>query len=96
MQTLPELAFLLIILIFFVALDYILTLVTVLSIYSHLPHLILALTLISWASSTLELFNLCIATSDPSLFHLSMTSLLSSLILTFYLLIPIAALFKMS
>jgi len=96
MEKLPELAFLLMIMIFFIALDYILTLVTVFSIYTHLPHLILALTLISWASSTLELFNLCIGISDPSLFQLSMTSLLSSLIFTFYILIPVASLFKMS
>ena len=61
MKLLPELCFLVIVLFFFVSIDFILTVVSVLSIYTHFTHILIALTIIAWGSSPIELINLVIA-----------------------------------
>lgn len=60
-QRFPEIAFLICLAIFFISVDFILTVVSVLSIYTHLSHVFLALTFISWGSSPIELINLIVA-----------------------------------
>jgi uncharacterized protein YggT (Ycf19 family) len=44
----PEIAFLLIMILYFVATDFILTVVSVISVYTQLSHIIIGITLISW------------------------------------------------
>lgn len=92
---LPELAFLLCLVIFFVSVDFILTVVSVFSIYTHLSHIFLALTFISWGSSPIELINLTLAVSRGEL-HLGLTSILSGIVLAFYVLLPSAIIFKLT
>ena len=77
------------------AVDFILTVVSVLSIYAHLSHILLALTFISWGSSPIELINLTIAGRKGEL-QLGLTSILSGVVLGFYVLLPSAILYKMS
>jgi Ca2+/Na+ antiporter len=93
-NTSPIFSFLIILLIFFVFIDFILTVVSVLSMYTHLSHLIIALTFISWSSSTLELINITIAARTGQL-QLGLSSILSSIVLTFVLILPLAVLHKM-
>ena len=61
LEVLPELTFILLVLVFFLAIDFILTVVSVLSVYTHFTHILIALTVIAWGSSPIELINLVIA-----------------------------------
>lgn len=90
----PLLAFLLILLVFFFFIDFILIIVSVLSMYTHLSHLIIALTFISWCSSAMEIINLTVSARTNKL-QLGLSSILSSVVLAFYVLVPLAILFKM-
>ena len=94
MNLLPELAFLICLAIFFFSVDFILTVVSVLSIYTHLSHVLLALTFISWGSSPIELINLLIAGKRGEL-QLGLTSVLSGVVLAFYVLLPSAIIYKL-
>lgn len=67
MEVLPEISFLAIVGLFFVATDFILTVVNVFSVYTHLSHVIIALIVIAWGSSPIELINLVIATKRDEL-----------------------------
>lgn len=58
---LPELAFVIIVVLFFFATDFILTVVGVFSIYTHMSHILLGLTIIAWGSSPIEFINLIVA-----------------------------------
>lgn len=91
---LPELSFLIIVAIFFLATDFILTVVSVFSVYSHLCHILIALTVISWGSSPIELINLVIANRKGEL-QIGLTSILSGIVMAFYVLLPLAIVFKM-
>ena len=91
----PELAFLICLLVFFVSVDFILTVVSVLSIYTHLSHVLLALTLISWGSSPIELINLAIANTKGEL-QMGLTSVLSGIVLAFYIILPAAIIYKLN
>eukprot|EP00347_Sterkiella_histriomuscorum_P017945 403347382 len=93
-EKLPILAFLLIVVIFFISMDFILTVVSVLSIYSHMTSLMIGLTIISWGSSPIELINLIIASKKNEL-QIGMTSILSGIVFTFFTLMPLAMIFKM-
>lgn len=95
MKLLPEVSFLVIVILFFIAIDFILTVVSVLSIYAHFTHILIALTIIAWGSSPIELINLIIANRKGEI-QIGLTSLLSSIVLAFYVLIPLAMLFKMA
>ena len=64
---LPELAFLMIVTMFFVSIDFILTVLNVLSVYTQLSHIFLGLTLIAWGASPIELINLMIAAKKNQL-----------------------------
>ena len=92
---LPELSFLMCLAIFFVSVDFILTVVSDFSIYTHLSHILLALTFISWGSSPIELINLTLAVTRGEL-HLGLTSILSGIVLAFYVLLPSAIIFKLT
>jgi Ca2+/Na+ antiporter len=94
MELLPELSFVAIILIFFVSIDFILTVVSVLSIYTHFTHILIALTIIAWGSSPIELINLVIANRKNEL-QIGLTSILSGIVLAFYVMLPLAIIFKM-
>ncbi len=63
----PILAFLIIVLIYFVSMDFILTIVSVLSTYLQLSHIFIGLTLIAWGSQPIELINLLIASKRGEL-----------------------------
>lgn len=95
MERLPEVAFLAIVCLFFLATDFILTVVSVFSVYTHLSHVLIALIVIAWGSSPIELINLVIAAKRNEL-QMGLTSVLSGVVLAFYLLIPMAMLFKMA
>lgn len=58
---LPELAFVIIVVLFFLATDFILTVVGVFSIYTHMSHILLGITIIAWGSSPIEFINLIVA-----------------------------------
>ena len=94
MNLLPELSFLAIVVLFFIATDFILTVVNVFSVYTHMSHVIIAIIVIAWGSSPIELINLVIANKRNEL-QLGLTSILSGIVLAFYLIVPIAMLFKM-
>lgn len=94
MNVLPELSFLAIVLLFFVSIDFILTVVSVLSVYAHFTHILIALTVIAWGSSPIELINLVIANRKGEL-QMGLTSILSGIVLAFYILMPFAMIFKM-
>ena len=93
-ETLPEFSFLAIVGLFFLATDFILTVVSVFSVYSHLSHILIALTVISWGSSPIELINLVIANRKNEL-QMGLTSILSGIVLAFFVIIPLAMIFKM-
>ena len=65
--TMPILSFFILVAIFFVSIDFILTVVSVISIYTQLSHVIIAITIISWGSSPIELINLIIAAKKNEL-----------------------------
>ena len=67
LEKLPELAFLVIVCLFFIATDFILTVVSVFSVYTHLSHVFIALVVIAWGSSPIELINLVIAAKKNEL-----------------------------
>jgi Ca2+/Na+ antiporter len=94
MERIPEHSFLITLANFFISVDFILTLVSVLSIYTHLSHILIALTFISWGSSPIELINLTITSRSGNL-QLGLTSILSSIVLGFYVILPCAILCKM-
>ena len=64
---LPEIAFIIIVALFFLATDFILTVVGVFSIYTHMSHILLGLTIIAWGSSPIELINLIVASNKNEL-----------------------------
>ena len=68
--------------------------VSVFSVYSHLCHILIALTVISWGSSPIELINLVIANRKGEL-QIGLTSILSGIVMAFYVLLPLAIIFKM-
>ena len=88
-QTLPELAFFVIVCLYFVSTDYILKIVDVLSIYINLPHIFVGITIMSWGSCAVELINMSIAAKKNE-FQLGITSILSALVFAFLLLIPLS------
>jgi Ca2+/Na+ antiporter len=90
----PEFAFLAIVLIFFALMDFILTVFSILSIHTSLSHILIALTIISWGSSPVELINLVIASRNNEL-QLGLTSILSALVIAFCVLLPSAMIYKM-
>jgi Ca2+/Na+ antiporter len=90
----PEITFLAIVCLFFAAMDFILTVVSVLSVYTHMSHMLIGLTIISWGSSPIELINLIIANKKNEL-QMGLTSILSGIVLAFFVLIPLAMIFKM-
>jgi len=90
----PMVSFLILILLFFVSMDFILTIVSVLSTYTQLSHIVIGLTLTSWGSCPIELINLIIASKKGEL-QIGLTSILSGIVFTFLILIPLAMLFKM-
>ena len=94
MNLLPELCFLAIVFIFFMSMDFILTVVSVLSIYTSLSHILIALTIISWGACPIELINLIIATKKNEL-QIGLTAILSAIVMAFYLIIPFAFICKM-
>ena len=57
----PELAFLIIVSIYFLSTDFILKIVSVMSVYTNLSHIFVGITFMSWGSSAIELINLTIA-----------------------------------
>jgi len=74
--------------------DFILTVVSVLSTYTQLSHILIGLTLIAWGSQPIELINLIIASKKGEL-QMGLTSVLSGIVFTFFILMPLAILFKM-
>lgn len=80
--------------VFFLVTDFILTVVSVLSIYTHLSHVLIGITVISWGSSFIEMINLTIASKKGEL-QLGLTSILSAIVLTFLTVMPLGLIFKM-
>ncbi|CDW80524.1 ca2+:cation antiporter family [Stylonychia lemnae] len=93
-QKSPIAAFLIIVALFFISMDFILTLVSVMSVYTHLSSVLIALTIMSWGSSPIELINLIIASKKGEL-QIGLTSILSGIVFTFFILMPLAMIFKM-
>lgn len=91
---LPELAFLIIVSLFFIATDFILTVVSMISVYTHLSHILIGTTLISWGSCSIEVINLTIAAKKNEM-QLGLTSIVSAVVLTFLIIMPLAMVFKM-
>lgn len=60
-ENIPELAFVIIVFIYFISTDYILKIVSVMSVYTNLSHIFVGITFMSWGSSAIELINLTIA-----------------------------------
>ena len=95
MQSSPIISFLLLVGLFFLVTDFILTVFSVLAVYVGLSHILIALTMISWASSPIELINLMVSAKKGEL-QMGLTSILSGLVFAFYGLIPLAMLGKMA
>jgi Ca2+/Na+ antiporter len=57
----PELSFMIIVIIYFISTDFILKVVSVMSVYTNLPQIFVGLTVMSWGSSAIELINMSIA-----------------------------------
>ena len=92
--TMPILSFFVLVAIFFISIDFILTVVSVISIYTQLSHVIIAITIISWGSSPIELINLIISAKKNEL-QIGLTSILSGIVFAFYILMPLSMIFKM-
>lgn len=90
----PEIAFIIVMILFFIVTDFILTIVSVISVYSSLSHILIGTTLISWGSSAIEVINLSVAAKKNEM-HLGMTSILSAIVLIFLVVMPFAMIFKM-
>ena len=88
-EKLPEVAFLVIVVLYFMSTDYILKIVDVMSIYINLPHIFVGITVMSWGSCAVELINMSIAVKKNE-FQLGITSILSALVFAFLLLMPIS------
>jgi Ca2+/Na+ antiporter len=79
-EKLPELVFAICIVLFFYATELILTTVNVLSQYSHLSHIFIGITVISWGSCLIELINLAIANKNNE-GQMGITSIFSSIVI---------------
>jgi Ca2+/Na+ antiporter len=90
----PELAFLIIVVLFFMVTDFILTVVSVMSIYTHCSHVLIGITVISWGSSAIEMINLTIASKKGEM-QLGLTSILSAIVMTYLIIMPLGFVFKM-
>ena len=66
-ESVPILAFIMIVVIFFVSMDFILTVVSVMSIYTHLSQIMIGLTIIAWGASPIEFLNLMISSKKGEL-----------------------------
>lgn len=79
---------------FFVSMDFILTVVSIISVYANLSHTFIAFTIISWGASPIEFINLIIANKKNEL-QIGLTSILSGIVFTFLVLMPVATIYKM-
>lgn len=93
-EKLPELVFLVCMVMFFYATEFILTVVNVLSQYTHLSHIFIGITVISWGSCLIELINLAVANKNSE-GQMGITSILSAIVIQFLLIIPMAIITKM-
>jgi Ca2+/Na+ antiporter len=93
-ETWPIFSFLAIVVMFFVSMDFLLTVISVLSVYTHLSQILIGLTIISWGSSPIEFINLIISAKKNEM-QIGLTSILSGIVFTFLVLMPIAMIFKM-
>lgn len=93
-EKLPELAFLVIIILYFLTTDYILKVVSVMSVYINLSHMFVGITIMSWGSCAVELINMSLSVKNNQM-QMGLTSIISALVLAFLLIIPFAMLFKM-
>lgn len=87
-------AFIILVVIFFASMDFILTVVSVISAYTHLSHIFIGLTFIAWGASPIEFLNLIISTKKNEM-QIGLTSILSGIVFTFFILMPLATIFKM-
>jgi Ca2+/Na+ antiporter len=60
-ESFPEIAFIIIVCIYFISTDFILKVVSVMSVYTNLSQIFVGLTVMSWGSSAIELINMTIA-----------------------------------
>jgi Ca2+/Na+ antiporter len=90
----PEIAFIIILGVFFLSIDFILIVVSVISIHTSLSHILIALTLVAWGSTPIELINLIVATKKNEM-QIGLTSILSSIVFAFLIIMPFAMIFKM-
>jgi len=60
----PEATFFVIVVLFYVLTDFILTVVNVFAQYTHMTHIFIGLSIISWGMSLIELINLSIASKN--------------------------------
>jgi Ca2+/Na+ antiporter len=79
---------------FFQATELILTIVSVLAQYTHLSHIFIGITVISWGSCLIELINLSVANKNAE-GQMGITSILSAIVLQFLLIVPLAVIIKM-
>ena len=93
-KKLPELAFLIIIVLYFLTTDYILKVVSVMSVYINLSHIFVGITVMSWGSCSVELINMSLATKKGEM-QMGLTSIISALVLAFLLIIPFTVILKM-
>lgn len=90
----PELAFFIIVCIYFMSTDFILKIVSVMSVYTNLSHIFVGITFMSWGSSAIEMINLTIAVKKNEM-QLGLTSIMSALVFAFLMIMPAAMIFKM-
>jgi Ca2+/Na+ antiporter len=63
-EKLPELAFLVIVILYFLTTDYILKVVSVMSVYINLSHMFVGITIMSWGSCAVELINMSLSVKN--------------------------------
>lgn len=90
----PVIAFFGLVIFFFVLSDVVLDVVQDFSSYTHMSHLFIGIIILAMFMSSIEVINLSIAAKNNEM-QLGMTSIFSSIVLQFLLLIPLAINFKM-
>ena len=91
----PEVALALFFFIIYFTCEFILTVFNVFSVYTGLSHFLVGLTLMVWGSDNLELINMSIAVKNKQV-ELGMASVMSCQLICLIVIIPLAAICRMS
>ena len=92
---LPEVALVLFFVVIYFISEFILTVFNVFSVYTGLSHFLVGLTLMVWGSDNLELINMTISVKNKQV-EMGMTSVMSCQLICLIVIIPLAAICRMS